>query len=170
MTSELFCRQTEIKSLFLKDGVITRADYDLMIKNYNELGMPDENKQELSDAMYGMCGSLGLTDYTKSLTYDEIVQSWIGNVEKGGGFATVVYDKIFRIIDTDRNGSISLKEWEIHCMAINIPVEHAKPSFKAMDTDGDGVISHDEFVAYHYEYFHTSEDKLHSSLLYGSLQ
>jgi hypothetical protein len=82
-------------------------------------------------------------------------------VEKGGGFATVVYDKIFRIIDTDRNGSIYLKEWEIHCMAINIPVEHAKASFKAMDTDGDGVISHDEFVAYHYEYFHTSEDKLH---------
>ncbi|CAB3982223.1 Hypothetical predicted protein [Paramuricea clavata] len=82
-----------------KDGVITRADYDLMIKRYNELGMPEENKQELSDAMYGMCGSLGLTDYSKSLTYDEIVQSWIDNVEKGGGFATVVYDKIFRIVD-----------------------------------------------------------------------
>ncbi|CAB3982222.1 sarcoplasmic calcium-binding [Paramuricea clavata] len=114
-----------------KDGVITRADYDLMIKRYNELGMPEENKQELSDAMYGMCGSLGLTDYSKSLTYDEIVQSWIDNVEKG---------------------------------------EHAEPSFKAMDTDGDGVISHDEFVAYHYEYFHTSEDKLHSSHLYGPLQ
>ncbi|CAB3988986.1 sarcoplasmic calcium-binding [Paramuricea clavata] len=125
----------------------------VMIKKYNELGMPDENKQELSDTMYGMCDSLSLTDYTKSLTYDEIVQSWIDNVEKG-----------------DRNGSLSLKEWEIHCTAINIPVEHAKPSFKAMDTDRDGVISHDEFLAYHYEYFHTSEDKLHSSLLYGPLQ
>ncbi|CAB3990211.1 sarcoplasmic calcium-binding [Paramuricea clavata] len=140
-----------------------------MIKRYNELGMPEENKQELSDAMYGMCDSLGLTDYNKSLTYDEIVQSWIDNVEKGGGFGTVVYDNIFRIIDTDRNGSISLKEWEIHFMAINIPAEHAEPSFKAIDTNGDGVISHDEFVAYHYEYFHTNEDKLHSSILYGPL-
>ncbi|CAB4013711.1 Hypothetical predicted protein [Paramuricea clavata] len=84
-----------------------------MIKRYNELGMPEEYKQELSDAMYGMCDSIGLTDYTKSLTVDELVQSWIDNVEKGGGPATVLYDKVFRIIDTDRNGSISLKEWEI---------------------------------------------------------
>ena len=126
----------------MKDGVITRADYDLMIKRYNELGMPEENKQELSDAMHGMCGSLGLTDYTKSLTYDEIVQSWIDNVEKAMEKEKANVEKA-------------------NCMAINIPVEHAKASFKAMDTDGDGVISHDEFVAYHYEYFHTSEDKLH---------
>ena len=150
--------------------MITRADYDLMIKRYNELGMPEEYKQELSDAMYGMCDSLGLTDNTKSLTYDEMVQSWIENVENAGDFATDVHDNMFRIIDTNRDGSISLKEWEIHCMALSIPVEHAKPSFKAMDTDGDGVISRDEFMAYWYEFSHTSEDKLHSSILYGPFQ
>ena len=150
--------------------MVTRTDYDIMIKNYHELGMPEEYKQELSDAIYNMSDSLGLTDYTKALTYDEIMQSWIDNVEKGPSFATVVYDKIFRIIDTDGNGSISSKEWKIHCMAINIPEEHSDESFKAMDTDGDGVISHDEFFQYHYEYFHTSDDKLHSSILYGPLE
>ena len=44
-------------------------------------------------------------------------------------FATVVYDKIFRIIDTDRNGSISSKEWKIHCIAINISADYSNESF-----------------------------------------
>ncbi len=32
-------------------------------------------------------------------------------------------------------------------------------SFESMDTDKNGVISHDEFVTYHKEYFYTVEDK-----------
>ncbi len=68
-----------------------------------------------------------------------------------------------------RNGTISLKEWEIHYNVFGIPVEHAKASFEAMDTDKDGVISQDEFVAYYTEYFYTTEDTLTSSILYGPL-
>ena len=117
-----------------------------------------------------MCDSLGLLDNSISISYEEIAEMWIENLEKQEDFAVDRFDRIYRIIDTDRSGTISFQEWEIHYKAVGIPVEHAKASFDAMDTDGDGVISHDEFVAYHTEYFYTVEDKLHSSLLYGPLK
>ena len=153
-----------------KDGTLTRADFDLMIKNYKDLGMPAEYSQELCDVVYGMCDSLGLSDHSKSLAYKDVANSWLENVGKQGDFAIERFDKIFNIIDTNRNGTISVKEWEIHYKAVGIPVEHAKASFEAMDTDKDGVISRDEFVAYHTEYFYSTEDKLRSSLLYGPLE
>lgn len=147
-----------------KDGKVTRADYDLMVSKYDAMDMPQEYKQELADAIYSTSDSLGLTDHTKSLTYDEIVNSWIDNVEK---ICEYSFDKIFRIIDTDKSGTISLKEWEMRYVAMGIPVEHARPSFEAMDTNKDGTISREEFVVYTSEYFHTSEDTLHSSLLFS---
>lgn len=36
--------------------------------------MPGQCKKELSNTIYNMADSLGLTDYTKTLTYDEIVR------------------------------------------------------------------------------------------------
>ncbi len=152
-----------------KDGTVTRADFDLMIKNYKDIGMPKEYSQNLSDVVYAMCDSLGLSDHSKVLSYDEIIQTWLKNVEKNEGFAIDRFKRIFLIIDTNRNGTISFKEWVDHYKAVGIPVEHAKASFESMDTDKDGVISQDEFVAYHTEYFYTTEDKLRSSLLYGPL-
>ncbi len=152
-----------------KDGTVTRADFELMIKNYKDLGMPEEYTQELCDVMYAMCASLGLSDSSKVLSYDEITEMWTKNIEEEEDFSIDRFDRMFRIIDTDRNGTISVKEWETQYIAIGIPVEHSKASFEAMDTNKDGVISHDEFVAYHKEYFYTTEDKLSSSLLYGPL-
>jgi hypothetical protein len=78
-----------------KDGKVTRADYDLMVSKYDAMDMPQEYKQELADAIYSTSDSLGLTDHTKSLTYDEIVNSWIDNVEKGGRFANTVSTRYF---------------------------------------------------------------------------
>ena len=153
-----------------KDGVISRADYDRLFKAYSDLGASEEAKRKLSEAIYAISDSLGLTDHTKSLTYDEIVKSWVDNVVEGKGFAVDAYDMAFRVIDRDGNGSISLEEWEFHNKALNISAEHARAPFEAMDTNQDGKISHEEFVAYHFEYFHTSEDKLHSSILHGPLE
>ena len=54
--------------------------------------------------------------------------------------------------------------------ALNIDKAHARASFDAMDTNGDGKISKEEFVAYHVEFYYTAEDKLKSSILYGPLK
>ena len=78
-----------------KDGTITRSDFDLMVKNYKDLGMPEEYTQELCDVIYGMCDSLGLLDNSISISYDELTEMWIENLEKQEDFALDRFERIF---------------------------------------------------------------------------
>ena len=76
----------------------------------------------------------------------------------------------FKLLDLNDNGVISFEEWKSHYVVRGIPTEYARASFDAMDKNGDGEISLEEFVAYNYEYFCSDEDKLSSSILYGPLE
>ena len=62
-----------------------------------------------------------------------------------------------------------MKEWELHYKCMGTDPKYAKASFEAMDTNGDGVVSFEEFTAYHVEFFTTNENKLNSAILHGPL-
>ena len=53
---------------------------------------------------------------------------------------------------------------------LGIDPAHARASFDALDTNNDGVISEEEFRAYHWEFFCTTENKLNSEIMYGPLE
>lgn len=63
----------------------------------------------------------------------------------------------------------SFQEWKDHYSAMGINTDYAKASFEAMDTDHDGAVSLDEFIAYNNEFYNTNEDTLNSSILYGPI-
>lgn len=159
-----------------KDGKITRADFDLVFERYKAfLNVPESDAriEELSNVLYSFCDSLGLIDHDKALTYEEMTKLLIKTAKKQTGPRTgtaSLFDKMFLIIDTNRDGSISFKDWVNHYRAMGIPEEYAEASFQAQDGDKDGAISREKFDNYHYEFFFTAEDKLHSSLLYGPLK
>ena len=67
------------------------------------------------------------------------------------------------------DGVISFEEWKTHYQIMGIDLAYARASFDAMDTDKNGVISKEEFVSFHFEFYCTSEDKLGSSILHGPL-
>ena len=79
------------------------------------------------------------------------------------------YESMFNNLDMNRDGVITYNEWVAHYNCMGIDTEHARASFEAMNQSGDGKVSRDEFVTYHYEFFNTTEDKRKSSILYGPL-
>ena len=76
----------------------------------------------------------------------------------------------FEMMDSDGNGEISFKEWVEYYTAMGIDTVHAKPSFNAMDINGDDIVSKEEFLAFIKEFYLSVEDKLNSSVLYGPLE
>ena len=76
---------------------------------------------------------------------------------------------MFYCLDGDGDGFISIAEWKFHYAAMGILLEYAQASFDAMDKDGDGKITMDEFLNYHIEYFCSAENELNSAILYGPL-
>ncbi len=59
---------------------------------------------------------------------------WAGTVLAAGGGDHIC----FRRIDVNQDGRVTLEEFSVH-------YETAEQSFKAVDADGDGVLTHDEY-------------------------
>ena len=53
-------------------------------------------------------------------------------------------EEIFKHLDTNKDGKISLEEWKASRLAQKDP-EKAAENFKHLDTNGDGFISLEEF-------------------------
>ena len=150
-----------------KDGFLSRDDFDF-VERYRELGVPEDRLSKLEKEVDVLCKSLGIVDDTTRIPLEEHIVNFaktkISIEELTQNIATM-----FDIIDSDGNGTISFKEWVDFYTVFRIDTKYARASFDAMDTDGDGVISREEFLAYNKEYYHTTEDKLHSSIMYGPL-
>ena len=149
------------------DGLITKADYYLIFQRYKDMGTPEEHLKKLEKIAGDICKAFGIADGSTGLTYEEYVQIFQESLVRAD------LDKIlgvqFESIDGDGNGEISLKEWTDHYRAMGLDTNYAKPSFEAMDTNGDGIVSKEEFFAYLKEFYFSVEDKLKSSIVYGPL-
>ena len=151
-----------------KDGFISRADYDLIISRYKEMGASERCTTKLQDTWEKMYKLWGITDHTVKFSIDEMIVIH-GKVLQLVSKHTNMFDEMFDSIDMNGNGEISFTEWDAHYKSMTIPSEHARASFDAMDTNRDGIVSKQEFYDYHIEFFLTTEDKLNSSILFGPL-
>ena len=84
--------------------------------------------------------------------------------EMGRGILAVFFD----VIDSNGDGVISHKEFEVYFKCMNVPVEHAKASFDAIDTNKDGVISRDEFLDCGIDFLYTAKSGK-ADLFFGPL-
>ena len=153
-----------------KDGLLTRADFELVIQRYKELGASEEQLEKISTCFREAYNQVGIDDST-SLTYGEFADRFAKQVEDSlkKGVGRNLFQSMFEAVDADGDGKISFKEWVHHYKALDINTEHARASFDAMDTNCDGVVSSKEFDAYCTEFFFSTEDTLKSSILYGPL-
>ena len=75
----------------------------------------------------------------------------------------------FDAVDTDADGVISLKEFEVYFDAIGVGKKHAKASFVAIDADHDGKISRNEFMDTAIEFISNTDPAHPSTLFFGPL-
>ncbi len=92
------------------------------------------------------CDRMGLTDISKSLSYDQYKLEWSGETaEDAASCKDKFYQGLFDMLDANENGIISLDEWETHHKCLGIDPTHAKASFDAMDLNKTGTVTRDEF-------------------------
>ena len=151
-----------------KDGFISRADLDLTYQHYKDLGASDQHLAKIKDYFDEISELIGVADPNTKLTYEEVADNMAKAAGKFDEFVKL-FEVYFKIIDSNENGKISYKEWEDYYRVLNIDTVHARASFDAMDTNSDGVVSREEFLAYNKEFYFSAEDKLKSSILYGPL-
>ena len=63
------------------------------------------------------------------------------------GEADTEAERIFNIIDADKSGEIDASELLTHLLAAGIDADEISRTFAAIDTDGDGAITRDEWRA-----------------------
>ena len=151
------------------DGLITRMDFDLIMKRFKDRRVPEEHLKVTEYVFHRFCDDMGLTDETKLLTYQQFTERFGNIAEEASKVIPAFYKSSFKVADANDDGFISLKEWEDYNYAICVDAENSRASFEAMDTNHDGKISLEEFMAYHEEFFFSDEDKLKSSILFGPL-
>ncbi len=150
------------------DGVISRSDFEAVVKRFSEVeGLSQDNVAAYRRHIQELCDKWGLTDPSKSLSYDDvkkITAKMADDPKKLDAFAD-----LFNLLDLNQDGDISFLEWQIYYRCIGADVALAKASFEAMDRNRDGTVSRDEFMDYHCEFLFSTENKLNSAILYGPL-
>ena len=71
----------------------------------------------------------------------------------------------FSAIDADEDGNIQEAEFVRFFNILDIDSDTAKATFQSMDSDGDGLVSRDEYLANGID-FSTSEDETTSGKLF----
>ena len=155
-----------------KDGLMQRADFELVIQRYRDMGASEEHIKKVGCFFENTYGLMGIVDDSIALTYDEFARRFakqIGNIFRKK-LGDRLFLSMFKVVDADSNGEITFEEWVYYYRALGIDTAHARASFDAMDRNGDGVVSVEEFTVYHREFFFSTEDTLNSSILFGPLK
>ena len=152
-----------------KNGRISRRDFLLVRENFSQQNVSKKHFNEFVKSLEKFLDNVDLKDNSVSYTHAEMKEKFIHYFERVSGGIAILIENTFKSLDIDNNGVISFEEWKLHYLARGIPIEYARTSFDAIDQDKDGNISMKEFVAYHYEFYYTVEDKLSSSILFGPL-
>eukprot|EP00794_Sanderia_malayensis_P007511 gene7511-8345_t len=75
-------------------------------------------------------------------------------------------EMMFKAIDLNSDGIISLPEWKIYYKAMGIQDENeAESSFKIVDVNGDGNMSLDEYIAGAFDFMYSQEDSIYKNFL-----
>jgi len=140
-----------------------------MMERYSKQCTSSPQKREAYAKEWSkICDSMGLTDESVKLSYDEFKEKYIEYVMKGGSWKPM-FEAAFSYMDLNDDGVMSFDEWKAHYTCVGIDLAYARPSFDAMDANSDGVVSKEEFMNFVYEFYCTGENKLGSAILYGPL-
>ncbi|XP_053695790.1 sarcoplasmic calcium-binding protein [Sabethes cyaneus] len=155
------------------DGVISYDDFMLLTKKFGELGHLDAQAQEefrqiMENTWVQQWGEISpykLVTVEQYLTEMHHVVNDKDLKKKVHQFLPYVY----RAVDKDRSGSISLNEFKLFFRCLDLTDEDAAVSFAVIDKNGDGQITLDEFVKLGRDFFLSENETNVSRLFWGPL-
>ena len=160
------------------DGYITRNDIDLLLRSLlGNAGLDADSpkglavSREFADVWEELAG-LADADSDGRVTRDEYRAAMAGLPPEAARLHEAYRRALgawFDVLDTDDDGSLPA-DWLAGMYAHgNIPAQDAAEAVRAMDTNGDGSIERDEFVAMWMDFFTNGDAEAPSSRLLGQL-
>jgi hypothetical protein len=157
------------------DGTVSREDFESIAGNFAELrgeapGSPVH--QQLLEGFrsiwttYWAPANAGQDGH---VTTDEFVAALTGAVEAGVRSDDVLLPLLYEMIDADGSGQLSAAEHAKFLAAFKIGAEDAAETFRALDTDGDGVVTKAEFLEAGAKFFFYDEPDAPGNLFWGPL-
>ena len=127
-----------------KNGFLSQEDWILMVDNLKAiLGMEEEKFKTVKEVHIKLASRLGATPGVQ-LTPEEFIKTaakFAANEYESRACLKEVTDALFDVLDTNRNGTISLTEYTKLLQSCNIAdPEIAKAVFDSMDPNHDGKI------------------------------
>ena len=171
-----------------KDGVLTKADFDIFTERTIQIGKLSEAQAERNWKLHNEILS-AYGDENLKLTLAGFIEATAKYAEGTvnfyscrhsqlthcfcfchvGDYQAIVGNKFFDVIDTDGDGIISYNEWAVYFECIGVDVKHARPCFDALDTNKDGKLSRSEFVDALVNFSRSTDESHHSRFAYGPI-
>ncbi|MEU2869366.1 EF-hand domain-containing protein [Streptomyces olivoreticuli] len=129
------------------DGVISKAEYSARAERVTSAsGRTEDDPLVIAARAAGERAWAAMdANGDGGVTFDEYA-AWAG----AEAFDTVcepVLGVLFDLVDTDKDGALNLPEFRTLRTALGNPVSNIETAFAALDTDGDGLVSRDDYLA-----------------------
>lgn len=155
------------------DGVISYDDFMLLTEKFSSLGHLDAQAKEdfrliMENTWVQQWGEItpyNLVTVEQYLTEMHHVVNDKALKKKVHLFLPYLY----RAVDKDRSGSISLNEFKLFFRCLDLTDEDAAISFAVIDKNGDGQITLDEFIKLGRDFFLTENETNVSRHFWGPL-
>ncbi|XP_043274580.1 sarcoplasmic calcium-binding protein isoform X2 [Venturia canescens] len=156
-----------------KDGVISYDDFMLLAERFTELGhLCPESKEEfvkvLSDMWVEQWGEISPYNLVGVEQYLEEMHHVLNDCslkKKCHHFLPF----LFKAVDKDRSGEISVEEFKLFFQCLGLSNDHAVITFTFIDTNEDGKISQHEFIKLGRDFFLTEDETKPSKHFWGPL-
>ncbi|XP_028167164.1 sarcoplasmic calcium-binding protein isoform X2 [Ostrinia furnacalis] len=156
-----------------KDGLISFNDFVLFGERFKALGHLDEQQaKEFSDIIKmtweEQWGAIDPYNYVTVEQYLEDMHHVLNDKTlKKKAHRWLPY--LFKAVDKDKSGFISVKEFKLFFECLGLDNEHAAVAFAVIDTNGDGKLSLKEFVKLGKDFFFTEDETRVSKMFWGPL-
>ncbi|XP_047098004.1 sarcoplasmic calcium-binding protein [Schistocerca piceifrons] len=155
------------------DGVVSMDDFNILADRFINLGHLTKKQEEefraalqvVWEEQWGIAHPYNLVTTEQYLENMHHVINDKSLKRKSHHFLS----HLFKAIDKDKSGDISVEEFKLFFQCLNLGPEKAIESFTAIDLNHDGHLSDEEFIRLGREYFITEDESKPSKYFWGPL-
>ncbi|KIZ18416.1 EF-hand domain-containing protein [Streptomyces natalensis] len=129
------------------DGIVSRDEYMARARNVAlATGRTEDDPLVVTARTLGERAWASMdADGDGGMTFDEYA-AWAG-AEAFDTVCAPVLGALFDLADTDADGALGVSEFTALRTALNNPATNAEAAFAALDTNGDGRVGRDDYIA-----------------------